>query len=132
MSIVDFGIVAGGVAAIAALWWYFFGSRKNFADVAPHVHEHVEEKPEKIVLSVSGISCPSCLNNISGVLEAEPGLSNIETNFATEEVSLVYQPERVTLEHIIQRIHVRSNAGKKTPCRVLIVIGKIQLLQVRH
>lgn len=106
-----------GILAIGGLWWFFFSrGGKRAAPVHFHNDAHVPDHaaampsgtpdapPEKITLSIAGISCPSCLTNISPVLESEAGVEGVTTNFATEEVTILYRPGEVSPERFIETI----------------------------
>jgi Cu+-exporting ATPase len=63
---------------------------------------------------VQGMHCASCVNAIETALARLPGVQNPVVNFATERVSLTYDPRAVDLSQIGQAV---SNAG---PYRLLV------------
>jgi Cu+-exporting ATPase len=64
--------------------------------------------------AVQGMHCASCVNAIEIALGRLPGVQNPVVNFATERVSLTYDPKAVDLSQIGQAV---SNAG---PYRLLV------------
>jgi len=46
------------------------------------------------VLTVHGMSCPLCSNNIDGRLKKVPGIENIQINLETGEVTATFNNER--------------------------------------
>lgn len=59
---------------------------------------------EKINLKVGGMSCVACAARIEKGLNKTPGVEKAQVNFATEQLSLAYDPEVVGLPQIIERI----------------------------
>ncbi len=52
---------------------------------------------EKIVLQVGGMSCVNCAQSIEKALNNKEGVYNATVNFATEKVSVEYNPEQISL-----------------------------------
>ncbi|MGH9461768.1 MAG: HAD-IC family P-type ATPase, partial [Vicinamibacteria bacterium] len=71
--------------------------------------------PVRLDAAVQGMHCASCVNAIETALSRLPGVQNPVVNFATERVSLTYDPGAVDLSQIGQAI---SNAG---PYRLLVL-----------
>lgn len=61
------------------------------------------EKTRKITLSITGMSCASCAQNIEKALNNIEGV-RAEVNLASEKAVVCYDPEKVELEKIIQEI----------------------------
>ncbi len=51
---------------------------------------------ERITLDVSGMSCATCSANIEEALDDLEGVASASANFATDEVTVEYDPERVS------------------------------------
>ena len=54
------------------------------------------DKTHKVVLSVRGMSCASCVNRVQKALNDVPGVMEAAVNFATEKATVVYTTGRVT------------------------------------
>ncbi len=74
---------------------------------------------KRLDLPVHGMHCASCVAAIEGSLDAVEGVSRASANFATERVSVDYDPARVSLERIEDaiaaagpyRVITRESAG---------------------
>lgn len=53
---------------------------------------------------ISGMHCASCANVIESTLKATPGIENIEINYGTEQAKLLFDPAKISLESINQKI----------------------------
>ncbi|MFI5251467.1 MAG: heavy metal translocating P-type ATPase [Bacteroidota bacterium] len=58
----------------------------------------------KATFIVHGISCPSCLNNITPVLQQLDGVEEVVSNFTTEEVTVRFNPAAVTTDELGAKI----------------------------
>jgi P-type Cu+ transporter len=59
---------------------------------------------EKIIIPVTGMTCANCAMNIERALKKVPGVTNASVNFASERVSIDYQPKTVTIDGMIAAI----------------------------
>ncbi len=59
----------------------------------------------RVNLSVSGMSCASCVARIEKGLASTPGVREASVNFAMERASITYDPTRVTPEEVIRKVH---------------------------
>ena len=59
---------------------------------------------EKIMLQVGGMSCVNCAQSIEKALNSKEGVYNATVNFATEKVSVEYNPEQISLAGISKTI----------------------------
>jgi P-type Cu+ transporter len=79
-------------------------------ELAPEGHTHeparsvaVEEDPSPgagrvtLALRGGGTTCPTCLQTIEHVLEPVPGLARVDTDVASERLTVEYEPGRVTV-----------------------------------
>ncbi len=55
-------------------------------------------------LDITGMSCANCSATIQDTLDALDGVSNVTANFATDEGSVQYNPETVTVKEIFDAI----------------------------
>ncbi len=60
---------------------------------------------EKIVLQIGGMSCINCAQSIEKALKNREGIYTASVNFATEKVSVEYNPEQISLAGIKKTIH---------------------------
>ncbi|MBN2436562.1 MAG: copper-translocating P-type ATPase [Spirochaetes bacterium] len=58
----------------------------------------------KVTISIGGMSCASCAKSIEGALSQMDGVILATVNFATERLTVEYDPEKVRLGMIKQRI----------------------------
>src|SRR6056297_3350106 len=65
-------------------------------------------------LSVQGMSCANCAQAITDAVEALDGVETASVNYATDEASVEYDPDAVTLGAIYEAV---ENAGYE-PVRV--------------
>ena len=49
-------------------------------------------KNEKMVISVGGMTCASCVSKVEKTLRSLPGVAEASVNFATEKATVLYQP----------------------------------------
>ena len=50
---------------------------------------------ERIVLAVGGMSCQGCVKNVTGVLQALPGVDKVEVSLDAGQASIAFDPARV-------------------------------------
>lgn len=51
---------------------------------------------ETIVIGVAGMRCQACVKSVSAVLEALPGVEQVEVALAAGEASITYDPSQAT------------------------------------
>ncbi len=49
-----------------------------------------------IVIKVGGMSCQGCVRNISGVLEALPGVGSVEVSLEAGQARVGFDPEKIS------------------------------------
>ena len=59
---------------------------------------------EKISLPVKGMSCAGCVNTIEKNINNFEGIKKAEVNFATEEISIQYDSDKLDIEAIVKKI----------------------------
>ena len=50
---------------------------------------------EQLVIGIVGMSCQKCVQSITGVLQALPGVERIEVSLEAGQASLAYDPEKI-------------------------------------
>jgi Cu+-exporting ATPase len=100
----DFAAIPAGLAAIGFLYWYFFGTARKQPRKTANGHPKETNGLEKATFIVHGISCPSCLTNITTVLQQVNGVEDVVSNFTTEEVTVRLDPGVVTTDELAAKI----------------------------
>lgn len=59
---------------------------------------------QTITFPVSGMSCANCAMNIERIVKKLPGIFEANVNFATEQAALSYDPKKVALGEIVEKI----------------------------
>ncbi|WP_439556998.1 heavy metal translocating P-type ATPase [Dyadobacter sp.] len=54
----------------------------------------------KVTLPVTGMSCAACAVSVESMLKSTPGVENAGVNYASQSVSVGYDPETVTLQQL--------------------------------
>ena len=52
---------------------------------------------ENCVIGIGGMSCQGCVKNITGVLQALPGVEQVNVSLEAEQATLVYDPGKANL-----------------------------------
>ena len=82
--------------------------------VAPEKEAHEGEKPsipvsrksfKKVELSITGMSCASCVARIEKGLSKMSGIVDAKVNFATEKATIAFDPSRVQMGDFVATIH---------------------------
>lgn len=55
---------------------------------------------QKIIVKIVGMHCSSCAVSIESILQGEEGVSNANVNFASEKLSITYDPQIISLDQI--------------------------------
>lgn len=58
----------------------------------------------KNTLKVQGMSCSGCVNSVEGSVGKLMGVSSVDVNLASGEVSVVFDEQEITLEQIKKTI----------------------------
>ena len=59
---------------------------------------------KSITLPVTGMSCANCAMSIERVVKKVPGVKEVRVNFATEQASVSFDPERVQMQNLLEKI----------------------------
>jgi copper chaperone len=59
---------------------------------------------EHVVISVSGMSCQGCVKNVTGVLQALPGVERVEVSLEAGQANIAYDPEKVVVAQFKEAI----------------------------
>jgi len=63
---------------------------------------------ENVTIPVTGMTCANCALNIERSVKKLPGIKEANVNFATEQASVSFDPDRVRLDDLVSKI---SDAG---------------------
>ncbi|MEB3100103.1 heavy metal translocating P-type ATPase [Ferviditalea candida] len=72
-----------------------------------------QEQRQHATLQISGMTCAACANRIEKGLGKMDGVSEANVNFALEKASIAYDPEKVSLADLEQRIEDLGYAAVK-------------------
>ena len=50
---------------------------------------------KRLVVGVAGMSCQGCVKNVSGVLQALPGVSEVKVSLEEAKAEIAYDPQLV-------------------------------------
>jgi copper chaperone len=59
---------------------------------------------EEIVIGVGGMSCQGCVRNVTGVLEALPGVARVEVSLEAAQARIDFDPARTGVAALRQAI----------------------------
>jgi copper chaperone len=59
---------------------------------------------ETTVIKISGMTCGGCVASVTGVLQAQPGVSKVRVSLDKEEAVLEYDPAKVNVAQLRQLI----------------------------
>jgi len=65
-------------------------------------------KNEIQTLNVRRMTCAACVRSVERAVDKQPGITKASVNLTTEKLQVSFDPDQVTLEHIIQAV---SKAG---------------------
>ena len=122
----DLALSLGALVLAAAVLWFFLGKRAPLPAAAQSAELPALElskssidafdpaagaDTEQARLSVSGMTCASCVLAIDRTLRAVPGVSDANVNLAAEQASVNFDPRQVTPAEMISAIqHVGYDA----------------------
>lgn len=52
---------------------------------------------ENVVIGIAGMSCQNCVKSLTGVLQALPGVAQVEVSLEDGQATLAYDPDRIGL-----------------------------------
>jgi len=84
------------------------------ADEAPAVQAE-ESSGNCALLALEGMSCASCAMRIEKGLKKLPGLHKASVNFATEQATVFYDPDRTSVEQMVEKVEALGYTA--TPLR---------------
>ena len=87
--------------------------------------------PERVHLDIDGMTCASCATRVEKKLSRVEGVEGSAVNYATEEATVVYDPERVEVDDLIEAVsaagysaHVHGEAAREgTPILRRLVVA---------
>lgn len=56
------------------------------------------------ILPVTGMTCGGCVNSVSTVLSALPGVKNVEVSLADARAKIIYDETRVGRQTLVQAV----------------------------
>jgi len=59
-------------------------------------------KGQQVILSVTGMHCPSCAMTIDGALEDTEGVIKSSTSYAKSTIDIEYDPAKITKDAILK------------------------------
>lgn len=65
-------------------------------------------------LKIEGMHCTSCAFGIDMDLEGLEGIKNVKTSYARQETEIEFDPEKVSLEEIIETIKKTGYTASET------------------
>ena len=66
--------------------------------------EAADGRERRVVLSISGISCASCVNRLERSLAAVDGVSRAGVNYGSESATVVYDPTRAGVDDLLRAV----------------------------
>jgi len=81
---------------------------------------------ETKTLAIEGMSCSACVRTIESTLKAQAGIQAATVNFASEQLRVTYDRDRIDLQDITERIAAagyRAVLPNRTPVRTFGVVG---------
>jgi len=61
-------------------------------------------KPQKVIINISGMSCTNCAQGIENSLKKEEGIHSARVNFAAEKAYVEYDPDKMSREKLAEQI----------------------------
>ena len=55
---------------------------------------------ENVVIKVGGMSCQGCVRNVTGVLQALPGVGSVEVSLDVGQARVAYDAQQVDVERL--------------------------------
>lgn len=59
---------------------------------------------QTIVFSISGMSCAGCVNSVSHILQAQPGVKRVEVSLADATARIGFDPTLVDVHRLRQAV----------------------------
>ncbi len=107
MSVSEWAVLSGGMALIAFIVWFFFGSAPD-REHGTERHHHGPETPAGAEVTtdfaIGGTHCPSCMISVEKVLRRTEGVSEVSANFESKLASVKYDPNALTPADIASRV----------------------------
>ena len=58
----------------------------------------------EVTIKVAGMSCSGCVRNVTGVLKALPGVTDVEVSLDEAQAAISYDPAQVNVDRLRQAI----------------------------
>ena len=59
---------------------------------------------QQIVIRIGGMSCRGCVKNVTGVLQALPGIDRVDVSLEAGQASITFEPEQANVSQFKQAI----------------------------
>ncbi len=59
---------------------------------------------ETTIVTIGGMSCQGCVRNVSGVLQALPGVARVEVSLEAGQATIAYDPAKVERSQFVTAI----------------------------
>ena len=59
---------------------------------------------QQIVIRIGGMSCQGCVKNVTGVLQALPGIDRVDVSLEAGQASITFEPEKAKVSQFKQAI----------------------------
>ena len=59
---------------------------------------------ETTIVAIGGMSCQGCVRNVSGVLQALPGVARVEVSLEAGQATIAYDPAKVARSQFVTAI----------------------------
>ncbi len=59
---------------------------------------------QQIVIRIGGMSCQGCVKNVTGVLQALPGIDRVDVSLEAGQASITFEPEKANVSQFKQAI----------------------------
>ncbi|MGK7910653.1 MAG: heavy metal translocating P-type ATPase [Synechococcus sp.] len=86
-----------------------------------------DARSEAVQLQIGGMSCAGCSSSVSQTLSQIPGVSLAEVNLAAEQARVVFDPQKTTVEGLVQAVNDSGFSATPTDAETAI-----QILQDNH
>lgn len=98
-------------------------SPDDVAESKPEEKKHTHGKSVSITLPIEGMTCASCVNIIESALKKTMGVDKAVINFATEKVTIEYDPTKLDESELVKVIEGTGYGVPSGKEKVILKIG---------
>jgi len=73
------------------------------------------EGQAKVDIAISGMSCGACCTKVESAVASLEGVVNVKADYKASVASVVYEPEKVNVETIVNTINTKTSFKAKAP-----------------